>query len=276
MGGKKEYLKGEKGTVNKYAKVLGLSREGMRFLENKGIIYPERDDESGYKIYGQGDSNAIVMYKKHRRFGFDISQIKELMREQTQEGYQNMLTVRAQELQSEIEEKNKALMQMHRRIERLALEARLTGQYEVITRPAMFWMATRRNDILIESESAVSTMENWNRSFSAFADPAIVWTHERLCGREGDFYPGQVAEVEDAISENLGDVHFSSAARCLSTVCQVKYGRDMSATLFDDMIAYMNEKGIRPAGDGIARQIRMYIDEDGHYNFIWQLMVPIL
>ena len=259
-----------------YAKVLALSREGMRFLENKGIIHPERDGEGGYKLYGLGDSYAVIMYKKHRRFGFEVSQIKELMREQMQETYMTQLETQACALEKEIQEKNKALAQMHKRMQRLELEKSMMGRYEVIMRPAMFWMVTRKNDILIESESAVSTMENWNRSFSAFADPAIVWSHERLCGREGNVFAGQVAEAEDAISENLGDVHFSSAARCLSTVCRVKDGRDMAATLFDGIIAHMKEKGIRPVGDGIARQIRMYADEDGRYIFIWQLMVPIL
>lgn len=264
-----------RGTVYVYSKALGLSKEGMRFLEEKGILYPQKADGSGYKTYGLGDSMAVVNYKKCRSFGFDVNQTREVLKES--DPNKNLETIRRQQihLEDEIEKKKKVLKSLKKRIERLSRETALNGTYEIVTRPALFWMVSRKDAVVEENELAMATMEKWNTTLSGYADSAIIWTMDRLMGRGGHIYAGQMIEAEDAQGEDIGDVHYSSAVKCLYTIRSLEYDDTVSEFIFDEAIEYIAGEKMRIIGDAVARLLRMYIAENGKYHCIWELMIPI-
>ena len=264
----------EKDTVKLYAKVLGLSPEGMRFLEKKEIIFPEKKAKSGYRVYGLTDSYAVINYKKLRRYGFNMVQIQRLMKEPSNGVIKDELMRRHAILQDEIIMKQKTLRSIEKRLKQYELESSSTEDFFVINRPAFYWMETRKDMVLDESEAAVRTMENWNRNLSAYGDPAIIWSAQKLNGQGGHYYCGQVIEIEDAANEYLGDVHFSSATKCLCCIQAYEESPELAATIFDSILSFMKSKSIKPTGDGIARQIRMFLNTGNKYQQIWQLMVP--
>ena len=60
----KEYRIGE------VSKMLDVPVETIRFLEQKGLVSPEKNPESGYRFYDVWDVNQILDYKKFRQIGF--------------------------------------------------------------------------------------------------------------------------------------------------------------------------------------------------------------
>ena len=269
-------MKKVRGTVHVYSRVLGLSKEGMRFLEEKGIIYPQKADGSGYKTYGLGDSMAVVNYKKCRSFGFDVNQTQQVLKEK--DPSKNFETMRRQSelLEEEIEKKKKILKSMKKRNERLSYEIGTDSGYKIIRRPALFWMVSRKDGVVEENELAINTMEKWNTTLSGYADSAIIWTMERMLGKGGHAYAGQMIEADDAQGEDIGDVHYSSAVKCLYKIHSCIYKDSDSEHIFDEAIEHITRENLRIAGDAIARLLRIYIADDGRYHCIWELMIPIL
>lgn len=266
---------GEKGTVNHYAKYFALSKEAFRFLEEKGIIYPERDSSTGYRLYGFGDAVTIVNYKKFRSFGYSVHQIFNLLTDESVENQIHAFQKQQLSIQKEIHRQQKTLLSLQRRIAKLEQLPSMIDRYQIIQRPAFFWMETRKNTIINGNDTSIKTMEKWNRSLTAYSDSTVVWSLGRLLGRAGPIYAGQVMDADFVDGEDLGDVHYSSSVKCISSIQSFVYSKDMSSILFDKMLQHMAQEKMMPTGDGIAKLVHMYIDEEQQYHFTWELMIPI-
>ena len=266
---------GVTGPVHYYAKVLSLSREGMRFLEEKGFIHPAKDTANGYRSYGFGDSVTIVNYKKLRAFGFSVEQVYDFLTAEDSQAQRTRLEAQAETLEEEIRCREKVLGSLRRRMQRLYEAQEIGSRYVIRRRPALFWMESRRDAVTKDNSLAVDTMTKWNRNLSAYAESCVVWTLEKLLDGEGHIYAGQVIDADLAAGEDLGDVRYSSAVPCLTAVREFPYDDRMQETLFLDMLAYMKAQSLVPAGDGIARLLRMTIDGQRRYHFTWELMIPV-
>ncbi len=66
------------GTVSK---LLGISMEGLRLYERKGITHPIRDPQTGYRYYSLLDITALIRSRNYRSLGFSMNQVSELLHE---------------------------------------------------------------------------------------------------------------------------------------------------------------------------------------------------
>lgn len=67
--------------IKQVASLMGLSDNGIRFLERRGIARPERDDGSGYRRYRDDDLALLVLYKSFKADGLELADIEEVFRE---------------------------------------------------------------------------------------------------------------------------------------------------------------------------------------------------
>ena len=66
--------------IGQISKMLNTSVETIRFLEQKGLIIPEKDAASGYRYYNIWDVNLILDYQKYRQIGFSSKEAVSLAR----------------------------------------------------------------------------------------------------------------------------------------------------------------------------------------------------
>ena len=62
--------------VKEVCQLLGVSSRALRYYEELGMISPERDIVSGYRIYHQRDLNRIVLILIYRELGYSLKDIK--------------------------------------------------------------------------------------------------------------------------------------------------------------------------------------------------------
>jgi putative AdoMet-dependent methyltransferase len=68
-----------KNTIQEVAQLFQVSANTLRFYEEKGLLAPSRDRESGYRHYSQEDLVNIQIILGYRALDFTISQIQTLM-----------------------------------------------------------------------------------------------------------------------------------------------------------------------------------------------------
>lgn len=62
--------------VKDVCQLLRITSRTLRYYEQCGLLLPERDPVSGYRVYQQGDLNRIVIILIYRELGYNLKSIK--------------------------------------------------------------------------------------------------------------------------------------------------------------------------------------------------------
>lgn len=66
-------------TVQKLARIAGVSTRTLRYYDAVGLLRPERAGENGYRLYGQAQVDALQQILFYRAQGLKLEQIKAIM-----------------------------------------------------------------------------------------------------------------------------------------------------------------------------------------------------
>ncbi|HHV72802.1 MAG TPA: MerR family transcriptional regulator [Clostridia bacterium] len=66
-------------TVQKLAKLAGVSTRTLRYYDEIGILKPARINSSGYRIYGQAEVDKLQQILFYRELGVSLADIKEII-----------------------------------------------------------------------------------------------------------------------------------------------------------------------------------------------------
>lgn len=66
-------------TVQKLAKIAGISSRTLRYYDEIGILKPARINSSGYRVYGEAEVNRLQQILFYRELGVGLSSIKEIV-----------------------------------------------------------------------------------------------------------------------------------------------------------------------------------------------------
>lgn len=89
-------------TIGEIARIIGISRDKLRYYEEKGIIAPSQDDGNQYRQYDYEDILAILSIDFYRSLDIDFKGIKELHSAMTIEPIQAILSERRRAVDAEI------------------------------------------------------------------------------------------------------------------------------------------------------------------------------
>ncbi|NLO43149.1 MAG: MerR family transcriptional regulator [Bacteroidales bacterium] len=68
-------------TIQKLAKIAGVSTRTLRYYDEIGILKPARINSSGYRIYGQKQVDTLQQIMFYRDLGVQLEQIKGILNE---------------------------------------------------------------------------------------------------------------------------------------------------------------------------------------------------
>lgn len=66
-------------TINKLAKISGVSTRTLRYYDQIGLLKPARVSSNGYRIYGQHEVDILQQILFYRELGVELGEIKKLM-----------------------------------------------------------------------------------------------------------------------------------------------------------------------------------------------------
>lgn len=258
-----------KGPVNLYANLLNVSPEGMRFFERKGILNPERNENTGYRMYGCDDGTVVIFTKKYRRYGFNINEVVNLVRQTCPKKLLEQFERQYNVLEDELEERKKVLASMGKKIDQLRHVRGQEGTYTMCQRPNFYFVPCRRNNAILDSEENIPYIKKCN-NHQPHTDVGIVLT------RGGDVEMGHIIEEEPARALGFDRAVYKPGAQCLYTVVSIQGSLSWCQyTLFDGMLAYMKENNYMQQGEAIARDVITTMDRQNQYHHVFQVWVPI-
>ncbi len=65
--------------IGEVAKRVGMTVEGLRFYERRGLIKPAARSPSRYRLYGEREVQALLFVKAAQEMGFSLGEIQELL-----------------------------------------------------------------------------------------------------------------------------------------------------------------------------------------------------
>lgn len=68
-------------TIQKLARLAGISTRTLRYYDEIGILKPARMSSSGYRIYGQAEVDRLQQILFYRELDFSLEQIKSIVNE---------------------------------------------------------------------------------------------------------------------------------------------------------------------------------------------------
>ncbi len=66
-------------TVQKLARLAGISTRTLRYYDEIGILKPARINSSGYRIYGQAEVDKLQQIMFYRELGFELQTVKDIL-----------------------------------------------------------------------------------------------------------------------------------------------------------------------------------------------------
>lgn len=93
-------------TIGQVAKFLGVSRDTLKFYEEKGLVNPEKDDKNGYRKYNHFDIEEVLTTNFYREINIEIKEIQEIRKGKSVEDIESLLEEKEEEILREIEYKN--------------------------------------------------------------------------------------------------------------------------------------------------------------------------
>ncbi|NMM52790.1 MerR family transcriptional regulator [Paenibacillus aquistagni] len=99
-------------TIGQVAAFLGVSRDTLKFYEDKELVRPKQDAENGYRKYDRFDIYDITTVNFYREMDIEIKTIQELRRSKSLSGIRSILEVKEQEVLEDIEYKKLLLKKL--------------------------------------------------------------------------------------------------------------------------------------------------------------------
>lgn len=118
-------------TIGQVANFLGMSRDTLKFYEEKKLVKPEQNMENGYRKYNHYDIYDITTVNFYREIDIEIKKIQELRKSKSIEGIQTLLEEKEQEVLQEIEYKKLLLKKLQIVKEDCEKIKQFLGQYIV-------------------------------------------------------------------------------------------------------------------------------------------------
>lgn len=99
-------------TIGQVAAFLGVSRDTLKFYEDKELVRPKQDSENGYRKYDRFDIYDITTVNFYREMDIEIKKIRELRKSKSIRGIRSLIEEKEQEVLEDIEYKKLLLKKL--------------------------------------------------------------------------------------------------------------------------------------------------------------------
>lgn len=263
---KAEYLIGD------VARMVGLSRDALRFYEKKGIINARKKD-NGYRYYSEDDIYKLMYILYQRKMNTSLEEIEGLM-----SGGRSMES-RRKRIKQRMAEEEETIRMHQQAIARLKLVQRdmdhieeSLNRYSLRRFPKAYIMGQCRD--------LHHGLREWFRLASTISGLDMTYFYNELTynGRELTQHGTQLLFYKE-LEDQLGDAFDSSRyalteeKMCIYTVLTSRETLP-SPEMVSCMVGWGRKHGIEAGGRVYANDMTSFFDEDGA-TFCLELYMPV-
>lgn len=93
-------------TIGQVAKFLGVSRDTLKYYEEKGLVKPEHDAHNGYRKYNEYDIQDVITTNFYREIDIEIKKIQEIRQNMSVVDLESILEEKEEQIVEELEYKS--------------------------------------------------------------------------------------------------------------------------------------------------------------------------
>ena len=264
--------------IGEIAQLMGVSIEAVRFFEKRGLVTPERDEESGHRLFSAVDYNVLMRARGYSKFGFTLSEAAMLIETCDLEDMAQQFDQQSIKIKEQIRMQQLLLECIQRRRRHIERISKMVGQCVVEKSPSMYGIIFRENLNITEDNILRKRARQWGE-YKPFAETLLCYPKETLIGEEGITYLHGLCMVEEfarefAVTEAEGVIHFP-ARRAVFSVERIPYEETLSCTReslsFQRALDFIERNHLKIAGDSYGRTL--HTSKKGgeyvHYSEQW-------
>jgi len=256
--------------IGDVAEILGVTNEGVRFLERKGLLHSIRNPENGYRYYSRSELSAMQQVHFYSSAGFSLDEASDMVFKDGE--HRLMESLRQKELQLDVEadnlRKKQAFIREQQDVIRKATS--LNGDINVCGMPPLYYLPLEGKYAVERSKERLIAEKLWMSAM-----PKVMLAKLPL-DRDGNPISGRgvCAKAEDA--ESLGlpmieGVKFLPAGKCLSAYVSKPVG---CVEVFDELYEKALEFGCRPSDDMLTAVLLSTV-RNGQRSTISLVRLPV-
>lgn len=104
-------------TIGEVAQRVGMTVEGLRFYERRGLLRPARRTAAGYRLYEAPQLETLEFVRAAQRMGFSLEEIRELLELRSATGSCADVRERLRHKREDVRERRRLLDAFERQLE---------------------------------------------------------------------------------------------------------------------------------------------------------------
>lgn len=268
--------------IGEVSKIVDMPAETIRFLEQKGLISPEKNEETGYRFYSVWDINRILDYKKFRQIGFSSGETIKLVKDS---GFSELLE------QLDVKKKESVYLAHYYQAKALKLKnfqavlnnvPNLIGKYYILNRAENYSLFTRSHSGSgLKMTDARDTQGGFEEITGHYPFVEHIY---RLKKKELEL-PANLEEAEWGFTvkkywvnrmgiQLLPGMEHLSPTTCLFTIISLEEKEYFTRAALTNVFSYMEEHHYTLCGDILGIFIASVLDGNRNVRYL-ELWVPI-
>ena len=245
-----------KGDINKVAKMLNMSDEGVRKYHKKGLVFPEVKAESRIRSFDIMDFTMLLYSRSYRKCDFSLAEVEKIVNDCNVEQVRQMYEKKIQEKEEEIRQAKMILQHLKDTTASISQVSELLGKIEISEFPGLYrleFMYSR--DVWSLESEMVSRISEWAGYAPCTAISSRYSINDLLSGTQPDsscsglgMYPwfAEMFQVE----EDKNVICVPPCKRAIHTILAAD-----NTQLIPDMkvlIDYLRDNDLKPVSDAIT------------------------
>lgn len=268
----------EKYKIGEIAKLLDLPNDTLRYYESRGIVTPQKDEESGYRYYDAWDMNFLLDSKWFRSYDFSLSDVVKMINEDDQEAFINRCLKREADMLHAIYEYKKKLNSLVKLRQRVSQIKNKLGTFEIVERSPMIYQRMREEYEFIFDDNAVKGMHQW-MSLLPYVDHTFYIPNYNIAEHDSfnDYWWGFSLSPDDAISSGINiapPVVYIPPVKSVYTVFTAGGRSTFTNSLKNKVIKKVLEMGYKIEGAPVGNLL-IRLHENGIFTRYFEVWVPI-
>ena len=265
--------------IGEASKVLGMTNDTLRYYESKGIIAPQRDEESGYRYYDSWDINFLLDSMWFRSYGFSILDITSMINVDDLDTYIercHQQEINLQETINDYQQKLRYLIEYSKGLKEIK---KSLGEFKIVESPALLFQERisicQGDEIDSASENLIS---NWTKLIPQVSHTFIASldkTEEEILLHKLSW--GFSLPVEVALDQQLDQnpkVEFIPNLKCVHTVFYANEKGTFQDCFLNQVVFPIIEQGYNIIKSPIGRQLAS-VHKDDRQTRYFETWIPI-
>lgn len=259
--------------TSQLSEILGVSRDALRYYEEKGIIKPKQKKENNYREYDLYDIYTLMVTDFYKKRNLSIKEVKKLQAGSEVDELEDLLEKKARELEESIRIKEHMLLKIKETKDFCEDVKKHLNKYSLRELP------------IYEVKGEIS-------DFSAFLEYPVILENMDLMKEdilskimrkftfdETGFLDFKMYIVEKTeINQKEKDKYYLEYPNCIYTI--VEDGRyqngddDVKEKAFKSTLVWANEQGLKPEGVAFANT-RLITYLDNKERIFIEIFIPV-